>query len=132
MLARILGSTTHLTSVDLSMNNLSAGLDCLADGIIANDRIVCLKLKNNNIDGRQMQEVLSSLVMNHPSLTSIDLGNTDNIQNRNRIYDEGINGLLDGLIKSEYSLISELHLQSAFITSDGLSRLHMITRNTDL
>jgi hypothetical protein len=54
MLARILGSTTHLTSVDLSMNNLSAGLDCLADGIIANDRIVCFKLKNNNIDGRQM------------------------------------------------------------------------------
>ena len=52
MLARILGNSTHLTSIDLSMNNLSAGLDCLADGLIANDRIVCLKLKNNNIDGR--------------------------------------------------------------------------------
>jgi len=79
-----------------------------------------------------MQEVLSSLVMNHPSLTSIDLGNSDIIQNRNRIYDEGMNGLLDGIIKSEFSLISELHLQSSFITSEGLQRLFMLQHNTYL
>lgn len=36
----------------------------------------------------------------HPSLTSVDFGNSDIINNRNRIYDEGFIGIIEGIIKS--------------------------------
>lgn len=61
----------------------------------------------------------------------MDFGNTENIQNRNRIYDEGFIGLIEGILKSETSLISELHLQSACVTGEGLFALSML-QNTDL
>jgi len=52
ILARILSNSTQTTTVDLSMNNLGQGLDYLVDGLQQSDRLVCLRLKNNNIDGR--------------------------------------------------------------------------------
>lgn len=63
----------------------------------------------------------------HPSLTSVDFGNSDVINNRNRIYDEGFVGIIEGIIKSPYSLISELYLQSTCITGDGLCALSMMS-----
>lgn len=109
VIARIIGGSQLFTTIDLCMNNLGQGLDDLVDGLKQNDRIVCLRLRNNNIDGRRFQEVFSSLLQDHPSLTSVDLGNSENIKNRNRIYDEGFIGMIEGIIKSETSLISELH-----------------------
>jgi hypothetical protein len=38
--------------------------------------------------------------MEHTSLTSIDLGNSENIKNRNRIYDEGFIALVQGIARS--------------------------------
>lgn len=70
-------------------------------------------------------------MMDHPSLTSVDLGNSDIMNNRNRIYDEGFMGVIQGIIKSQHSLISELHFQSACITGDGLCALSLM-RNVDL
>ena len=43
------------SSVDLCMNNLGHSLDDLVEGLKLNDRIVCIRLRNNNIDGRAMQ-----------------------------------------------------------------------------
>jgi hypothetical protein len=69
--------------------------------------------------------------MEHPSLTSVDLGNSEIMNNRNRIYDEGFIGVIQGIIKSQQSLISELHFQSASITGDGLCALSLM-RDVDL
>ena len=89
-LGRILKGNVSLVTLDLSMNNLSLGLDYLIAGLRKNETIVCIKLRNNNIDGRRFQKQLFTLVNEHPSLTALDLGNSENIKNRNRIYDEGL------------------------------------------
>ena len=54
-LAKILRNDKTLVSLDLSLNNLNAGLEALVAGIRDNDRLVSLKLKNNSIDGRKFQ-----------------------------------------------------------------------------
>ena len=89
-LGRILKGNVSLVTLDLSMNNLSLGLDYLIAGLRQNETIVCIKLRNNNIDGRRFQKQLFTLVNEHRSLTALDLGNSENIKNRNRIYDEGL------------------------------------------
>ena len=123
-LFKILKNTRQIISMDLSKNNLSLGLDQFVQGVRENDRIVALKLRNNNIDGRKFQQQLFNLVWGHPSLTALDLGNSDAIKNRNRIYNEGFMALIDGIASCEdHCLISELHLSAASITSEGLSRL---------
>jgi hypothetical protein len=52
-LAKILRQNQVLTSLDISMNNIHLGLDEFISGLRQNDRIVSLKLRNNNIDGRK-------------------------------------------------------------------------------
>lgn len=54
-LAKILRSQTRITHLDLSMNALSAGLDDLLTGIFHAESLVCLKLRNNKLDGRRCQ-----------------------------------------------------------------------------
>lgn len=71
--------------------------------------MICLRLKNNNIDGRRFTDEIYNLVKDHPSLTAIDLGNSENIKNRNRIYNEGFKSVIEGMAHSDCSLISELH-----------------------
>lgn len=81
---------------------------------------MCLKLRNNNIDGRRFQEQLYYLVHNNKVLTALDLGNSDNIKNRNRLYNEGLLAVIRGMADSTDCLISELHLQATCITSKGI------------
>lgn len=88
--------------------------------------IVCVKLRNNNIDGRKAQQVLYDLVNNNSTLAVIDLGNSDNIKNRNRIYDEGLSAIIQGIADSKVSVVSELHLTASSITSRGLKNLHVL------
>jgi hypothetical protein len=64
-------------------------------------------------------------------LTAIDLGNSESIKNRNRIYDEGVTAMIEGMILSNNCLISELHLKSASITSEGIKALNLLN-NCDL
>lgn len=102
------------------MNNLNEGLDSLLNGIRQAGSLVCLKLRNNKIDGRRRQDFLYNLVKKHPSLTAVDLGNSENIKNRNRLYNEGFEAIIQGILQTPVcSLISELNLQSTCITSDG-------------
>lgn len=117
-----------MVSLDLSLNNLNCGLEHLIAGLRQNDTIVHISLRNNNIDGRRCQKELFMLVNEHPSITSIDLGNSDNIKNRNRIYDEGLQAIVAGMISStkKFCLISEIHLKSACITGAGLSVLEQL------
>ena len=56
VLSRILRDDTTIISLDLSMNNLTLGLEFLIEGLHHNNTIVSLRLKNNNIDGRKSQD----------------------------------------------------------------------------
>ena len=102
------------------MNNCHLGLELLIPAVRRNDHLICLKLKNNNIDGRRYTKELYQLVHEHPSLTSVELGNSDNVKNRNRIYNEGFRALIEGIADSKESLISELHVPASNITHVGL------------
>jgi len=42
-------------------------------------------------------------------LTALDFGNSENIKNRNRMYNEGFKAIIEGMAASECSVISELH-----------------------
>jgi len=55
-LAKIIRETSTLTFLDLSLNNLHLGLETLFEGIIDNQSLVALSLKNNSIDGRKFQQ----------------------------------------------------------------------------
>ena len=52
-LAKIIGEADRLASLDLSLNNLSQGLQSLFHGVIDNSTLVALTMKNNSIDGRR-------------------------------------------------------------------------------
>lgn len=93
----------------MNLNNLAEGAAELFNGIKRNRYLVCLRLRNNNLDGRKLQQELYRTVLNHRSLTAIDLGNSDNVCNRNRIYDDGLKAIIEAITDSEASLISELH-----------------------
>jgi len=83
------------------MNNINLGLDHLVGALKKNSTIICVKLRNNNIDGRRFHNELFQLANNHPSLVSIDLGNSEHIKNRNRLYNEGLSSLIEGIINSK-------------------------------
>ena len=55
-LGRILRGNNQIISIDLSLNNLNAGLDSLISGIRDNNKLVSLKMRNNCIDGRKFQQ----------------------------------------------------------------------------
>ena len=93
-LAKIIRETDKLIYLDLSLNNLSFGLKSLFHGIIDNQSLVALTLKNNSIDGRKFQQQIFDLVFQHPSLTSLNLGNNLTVKNRNRIHNEGLSAIL--------------------------------------
>jgi hypothetical protein len=96
-IAKILRTNDQIVSLDLSMNNLAEGFDDLLQGLRSADNLVSLRLRNNNIDGRKHHEQLFRLFKNHPTLTSIDLGNSENIKNRNRLYNEGLEAVIEGI-----------------------------------
>lgn len=115
----------NLSTLDLCTNNLNFGLGYIVTAV-KKQSIVCLKLRNNNIDGRRASKVLYDLVNNNPALAIIDLGNSDNIKNRNRIYDEGVVAIIKGIADSGISVVSELHLTAASITDKGLKSLSLL------
>lgn len=65
VLAKIVRDSDTLTTLDLSLNNLSQGFEPLVHGIIDNQSLVSLSLKNNNIDGRKFQQQIFDLVFEH-------------------------------------------------------------------
>ena len=108
-LGRILRGNDRITSIDLSLNSLNQGLDALIQGIADNNTIVALKMQNNNIDGRRYQQQLFDLIHEHPSLVSLDLGNSEAVKSRNRIHNEGLTAIIEAIAQSkDYSLIQEL------------------------
>ncbi len=120
-ISNIITQDPLITTLDLNLNNLAEGVTDLFHGIKQNKSLVCLRLRNNNLDGRKLQKELYEMLCNHKSLTAIDFGNSDHVCNRNRIYDDGLKAIIEAIAESESSLISELHLQSCLITGRGLS-----------
>ena len=76
VLAKIIRESDSLTSLDLSLNNLDKGMEKLVGGIIDNQSLVSVTLKNNSIDGRRFQQEFFDMVYEHRSLASLNLGNT--------------------------------------------------------
>jgi hypothetical protein len=118
--------TTKITTLDLTMNNVASGIQDLFKALKKNKSLICLKLRNNNLDGRKITQELFDLIKNHPTLTALDLGNSDNIKSRNRIYNEGFRAVIEGMAQGGSSMISELHFQSSQINSKGLQVMHML------
>ena len=68
------------------------------------------------------------MVHEHPSLVSIDVGNSSSVvKNRNHIHNEGLNAILEGIAYSkDYSLIQELYLSYCSLTPEGMTRFKHI------
>jgi hypothetical protein len=75
------------------------------------------------------------MVYQHPSLTCIDLGNFDTIKNRNRIHNEGLAAIIEGIVQTAenqgFCLISELQLQQTCLTNEGLNNFLKFTKVKD-
>ena len=63
--------------------------------------MIALTLKNNSIDGRRFQQEIFDLVYEHQSLTSLNLGNSMTVKNRNRIHNEGLSAILQAVATSK-------------------------------
>ncbi|MFN9900606.1 MAG: hypothetical protein ACK55Z_17845, partial [bacterium] len=57
-IGRIINQNHKITTLELCMNSLHLGLDYLVAALKKNTSIVCLKLRNNSIDGRKFKEEL--------------------------------------------------------------------------
>lgn len=68
------------------------------------------------------------MVHEHPSLASLDLGNSTNVvKNRNHIHNEGLAAIIEGIAQSkDYSLIQELYLSYCSLTAEGIQRFARI------
>jgi len=129
-LAKIIREAHQLVSLDLSLNNLSLGLEKLFGGIIDNNSLVAVSLRNNSIDGRKFQQQIFDLVFEHPSLASLNLGNAQTVKNRNRIHNEGLSAILQAVATSKTpSLIQELFLSNSSICSKGLAHFALIEKH---
>lgn len=109
-ISNLIAQDPKITTLDLNLNNLAEGVTELFRGIQRNKSLVCLRLKNNNLDGRKLTKEFYDLLCNHKSLTAVDFGNSDHMCNRNRIYDDGLRAIIQAIIDSSVSLVSELHL----------------------
>ena len=126
-LAKIIRESDRLASLDLSLNNLSQGLQALFHGVIDNSTLVALTMKNNSIDGRRFQQEIFDLVYEHPSLASLNLGNTLTVKNRNRIHNEGLSAILQAVATSQApSLLQELYLSNCSINAKGLRHFGLL------
>ena len=63
--------------IDLSLNKLGGNLEPIVKGLRGNNRLVSLRLSNNEIGGSQNIALLKSLVKSHPTLVDLDLSNDD-------------------------------------------------------
>ena len=126
-IAKILRESNKLTQLDLSLNNLSMGLEALFHGIMDNRSLVSLVLKNNSIDGRRFQQSIFDMVHGHQSLASLNLGNSLTVKNRNRIHNEGLSAIMQAIATSKTpSLLQELYLSNCSITAKGLRHFKII------
>jgi len=132
-LAKIIRSADSLTALDLSLNNLNLGLDKLVGGIIDSTSLVAVTLKNNSIDGRKFQQQLFDLVYEHPSLASLNIGNSFSVKNKNRIHNEGLSAILQAVATSKTpSLLQELFLCNSSITAKGLSQFSLLEQSKNV
>jgi hypothetical protein len=70
------------------------------NGIKTNNRIVSLKLSNNEIMGATDSFFIKNLVKDHQSLVSIDFSNNESYQNRNKLGNQGFTALVEGILES--------------------------------
>lgn len=78
-------------------------------------------MRNNLLNGIEQAEDLKRLVSGHPSLTRIDLSNTDMNISKNKIKNAGAQALLMGILESgDYSVMSEINLSNTMLTHECL------------
>ena len=84
-------------------------------------------MKNNSIDGRRFQQEIFDMIYEHPSLASLNLGNTLTVKNRNRIHNEGLSAILQAVATSKApSLLQELYLSNCSINAKGLRHFELL------
>ena len=85
----IIANNHNLTRIDLSSNQLQTNFEVIVHGLMNNDRIIQLVMKNNQLDGREHAEGIKAIVRNHPSLSIIDLSNCEMNVNKNKLRNQG-------------------------------------------
>jgi hypothetical protein len=53
---------------------------------------------------------VKNLIVEHPSLTDIDLSNDDSNQNKNRLGNLGLEAVIEGILESQSSVISMINM----------------------
>jgi hypothetical protein len=98
-LLRVGGSIQDWTHVNLSLNKLGLNLAPILNGLRKNTKLVSLRLANNDL-GSNMNHVhlIRTFLMEHPSLTSIDLSNDDSNLNKNRLSNIGLEAVIDAML----------------------------------
>eukprot|EP00347_Sterkiella_histriomuscorum_P014464 403360768 len=108
----------HWTQIDLSMNRFGgSNLKVIVDALKQNTRIVSLKLQNNLINGSEDFQQIQNLIKDHPSLSTIDFSNTDTNKQRNRLGNQGLQAIVDGILQSQNSLIGIISVAGNMIST---------------
>lgn len=75
-LIRVGANIAKWTHIDLSMNKLGINFEPIVRALKVNTQLVSLRLSNNEL-GQSHIQLLKQLILEHPSITDIDLSNDD-------------------------------------------------------
>jgi hypothetical protein len=116
-LLKVGGSISDWTHVDLSMNKLGLNLVPVLSGLRQNTKLVSLRLANNDLSSSHIY-LLKNFIMEHSSLTALDLSNDDSNLNKNRLSNTGLEAVIEAIIDSKsQSVISMLNFAKNNILS---------------
>lgn len=107
----ILAGNNELCKVDLSENQLHLDFGQIVRGIRANERLISLIMRNNQINGSEHAAALKALVKGNATLTALDFGNGERNTCKNKIKNIGVQALVEGILETpDCSVISQLNL----------------------
>ena len=87
-LSKILASSTKITRIDLSDNNIgNTGMKYITQGLVRNNNIISLNVSSNNIT-HEGSNYLFFHVKFHASLVDINISNNDKLR-KNKISSKG-------------------------------------------
>lgn len=99
------------------MNKLSTNLQPIIQNLQSLNKLVSLRLSNNELGTKEHIQLIKSLIKEHTSLTALDLGNDDSSQFKNKLGNSGFEAVLEGIMDSETTVLSMLNVAQNNILS---------------
>jgi len=88
---------------------------------MSNQRIIALTMRNNQLSGQEHFDDIKFMIKNHPSLTVIDFSNTETNMSKNKLKNQGVQAIVEGILESQdHSMIQEINLGYNYLTVDCL------------